>query len=196
MRVNIELRLNPRPRHRTDNLSAATHELVRSRGRGFNARYRDFLAHYHMEPTANNPGKGHENGDGEKSHELFKNAVEQRLLLRGSRDFAAEPEHRQFLKALRQKRNLPRQGKLEEELARMQPLPAHRTQTFREISVVVRSTSVRRDEVVVAGVVPAAAAGGADVAGGVGEAVVDDREDYAVGRQTGGTRESVSSLAS
>lgn len=137
------------PQHRTDNLSAATHELVRSRGRGFNARYRDFLAHYRMEPTVNNPGKGHENGDVEKSHHLFKNAVEQRLLLRGSRDFAAEPEYRQFLKALRQERNLPRQGKLEEELARMQPLPAHRTQTFREISVVVRSTSIVRVSAVV-----------------------------------------------
>ena len=132
------------PEHRTDNLSAATHELVRSRGRGFNARYRDFLAHYGMEPTVNNPGKGHENGDVEKSHDLFKKAVHQRLLLRGGRDFATEAEYREFLRALRQERNQPRQGKLEEELAKMQPLPAHRTQAFREISVVVRRTSIVR----------------------------------------------------
>lgn len=132
------------PNHRTDNLSAATHELVRSRGRGFNKRYRDFLAHYRMKPTANNPGKGHENGDVEKSHDLFKTAIDQRLLLRGSRDFAAEAEYRQFLRALREERNLPRQAKLEEELARMQPLPAHRMPTFREISAVVCSTSIVR----------------------------------------------------
>jgi len=137
------------PTHRTDNLSAATHELVRSRGRGFNKRYRDFLAHYRMEPTVNNPGKGHENGDVEKSHDLFKKALHQKLLLRGSRDFAAEAEYRQFLKALREERNLPRQGKLQEELTKMQPLPAHRTQTFREISVVVRSTSIVRISAVV-----------------------------------------------
>ncbi len=132
------------PKHRTDNLSAATHELIRSRGRGFNKRYRDFLADYRMEPTVNNPGKGHENGDVEKAHDFFKKAVHQKLLLRGSRDFAAEAEYRQFLTALRQERNLPRQGKLQEELAKMQPLPAHRTQTFREISVVVRRTSIVR----------------------------------------------------
>lgn len=137
------------PNHRTDNLSAATHELVRSRGRGFNARYREFLDHYRMKPTANNPGKGHENGDVEKSHDLFKKALDQRLLLRGSRDFAAEAEYRQYLRVLRQERNLVRQGKLQEELAKMQPLPAHRTPTFREISVVVRSTSIVRISAVV-----------------------------------------------
>jgi transposase len=132
------------PEHRTDNLSAATHELVRSRGRGFNARYRDFLTHYGMKPTVNNPGKGHENGDVEKSHDLFKKAVHQRLLLRGGRDFVTEAEYREFLRTLRRERNLPRQGKLEEEIARMGPLPAHRTQAFREISVVVRRTSIVR----------------------------------------------------
>ena len=130
--------------HRTDNLSAATHELVRSRGRGFNARYCEFLDHYRMKPTANNPGKGHENGDIEKAHDLFKRALQQKLLLRGSRDFATESQYRQFLRNLRQERNLERQGKLQDELAKMKPLPAHRTQTFREISVVVRSTSIVR----------------------------------------------------
>ena len=32
--------------HRTDNLSAATHELKNSRGRGYTARYRELLEHY------------------------------------------------------------------------------------------------------------------------------------------------------
>ena len=32
--------------HRTDNLSAATHELQESRGRGFTSRYRELLDHY------------------------------------------------------------------------------------------------------------------------------------------------------
>jgi transposase len=130
--------------HRTDNLSAATHELVQSRGRGFNARYREFLAHYRMEPTVNNPGKGNENGDVEKSHDLFKKAIHQRLLLRGNRDFATEEEYRQFLRDLREERNRPRQDKLKEELPRMKPLAAHRLPTYREISVVARSTSIVR----------------------------------------------------
>jgi len=131
-------------KHRTDNLSAATHELVRSRGRGFNARYREFLAHHRMEPTVNNPGRGHENGDVEKSHDLFKKAVHQRLLLRGNRDFATEEAYRQFLKDLREERNQGRQEKLQEELSKMNPLAVHRLPTYRELSVVVRSTSVVR----------------------------------------------------
>ena len=32
--------------HRTDNLSAATHELRNSRGRGFTERYQELLGHY------------------------------------------------------------------------------------------------------------------------------------------------------
>jgi hypothetical protein len=32
--------------HRSDNLSAATHELIRSRGRGFTSRYTELLGHY------------------------------------------------------------------------------------------------------------------------------------------------------
>ena len=32
--------------HRTDNLSAATHELAESRGRDFTERYRELIDHY------------------------------------------------------------------------------------------------------------------------------------------------------
>jgi hypothetical protein len=49
--------------HRTDNLSAATHELIRTQGRGFTERYLELLSHYGMKPSKNHPGNGHENGD-------------------------------------------------------------------------------------------------------------------------------------
>ena len=39
--------------HRTDNLSAATHELIRTRGRGFTERYLELLCHYGMNPSKN-----------------------------------------------------------------------------------------------------------------------------------------------
>ncbi|MBK7418052.1 MAG: IS21 family transposase [Nitrospira sp.] len=68
--------------HRTDNLSAATHDL-REGGRTFNERYRQVLDHYGVRPDANMPGRGHENGDVEQAHHRFKRAVEQALLLRG-----------------------------------------------------------------------------------------------------------------
>ena len=68
---------------------AATHELAKSRGRGFTERYQELLDHYGMRGSKNTPGRAHENGDVESSHSGLKNVVDQRLRLRGSRDFAS-----------------------------------------------------------------------------------------------------------
>ena len=38
-------------------------------------------------------GEAHENGDIEQRHHRFKNAVEQALMLRGSRDFASRVDY-------------------------------------------------------------------------------------------------------
>jgi transposase len=94
--------------HRTDNLSAATHELAKSRGRGFTERYRELLAHYGTRPSKNSPGRAHENGDVESSHGGLKNAVDQRLRLRGSRDFASVEAYWAFIEALVAERNAGR----------------------------------------------------------------------------------------
>ncbi len=45
---------------RTDNLSAATHELKRSGGRALNARFSGVLEHYGLSSTRISPGKSHE----------------------------------------------------------------------------------------------------------------------------------------
>src|SRR5438874_6861853 len=74
-------------KHRTDNLSAATHDLKDGR-RAFNERYLGAMAHYGVEADRNTPGRAHENGSVEQAHHRFKRAVEQALLLRGTRDFA------------------------------------------------------------------------------------------------------------
>src|SRR5204863_9338007 len=81
--------------HRTDNLSAATHELAEG-GRAFNDRYVGALRHYGVLPDKNTPGRGHENGDVEQSHHRFKRAVEQALLLRATREFDSRASYEQF----------------------------------------------------------------------------------------------------
>ena len=61
---------------RTDNLSAATHDLRNSRGRAMNARYEAVLAHYGVEHTRTNPRSSHENGVVEQGHRRLKNAID------------------------------------------------------------------------------------------------------------------------
>ena len=82
---------------RTDNLSAATHDLKNSSGRAMNARYEAVLTHYGVESTRTNPRSSHENGVVEQGHRRLKNALDQALILRGSRDFESEDEYRQFV---------------------------------------------------------------------------------------------------
>ena len=51
---------------RTDNLSAATHDLRDSGGRAFNESYRAILEHYGLKATRTNPRSSHENGVAEQ----------------------------------------------------------------------------------------------------------------------------------
>lgn len=116
--------------HRTDNLSAATHDLPGG-GREFNERYGGAMAHYGVVPDRNTPGRGHENGDVEQAHHRFKRAVEQALLLRGSRDFERRADYEAFLGQIFEGRNRRRVVKLAEELAAMKELPPMRIEDFR-----------------------------------------------------------------
>lgn len=83
---------------RSDNLSAATHELKKSGGRAFNQRYAAVLEHYGIKPVRIRPGKSNENGVAEKGHDLLKTRIEQALQLRGSRDFATEADYHEFVR--------------------------------------------------------------------------------------------------
>jgi len=127
------------PEHRTDNLSAATHRFGSSRA--FNEGWSRFLAHHGVKPSRNNPGEGHENGSVEKSHHLFKNAVEQHLLLRGSRHFVTLADYETFLGEVTQRRNQGRQTRLAEDLEKFLPLPLQRWQAIRTLSVTVSPAS-------------------------------------------------------
>jgi transposase len=110
------------PFHKTDNSSTATKKAPA--GRAYTGRYAGLLEHYDVVARRNNPGKGNENGSVEKSHDLFKIAVDQALLIRGSREFATLEDYQRFLEALVKERNLERVAKLGEERKLFKPLPA------------------------------------------------------------------------
>jgi hypothetical protein len=73
--------------HRSDSLSAAFRNLEHDAEADLTRRYEDRCAHYGMTPTRNNAGIAHENGSSEGAHGHLKRAIEDALLLRGSRDF-------------------------------------------------------------------------------------------------------------
>lgn len=110
------------PEHRTDNLSAAT--KVDGGGRAFTDRWQEFMDHYGVKPSRNNPGVSNENGSVEKSHDLLRNAINQHLMLRKSRDFSDLASYQKFLNNIIERRNDARKVQVIEELAYLQPLPA------------------------------------------------------------------------
>jgi hypothetical protein len=110
--------------HQTDNSSAVTHQISRrTEGeRAYNLAYLAVLKHYGLTPRTIHLGCPEQNGDIEASNGGFKRAVNQHLLLRGSRDFASLAEYEQFLAQVMTRRNERRQERLREELAVMKPL--------------------------------------------------------------------------
>ena len=108
---------------RSDNSSALTHEIKRSRGRALNDNYAELLEHYGLEATLINSGESHENGVAEQAHYRLKDALDQALMLRGSRDFDSAESYTGFVRKVVERRNRLVQGKLEEERPLLQCLP-------------------------------------------------------------------------
>ena len=123
--------------HRTDHLSAAIRPLDRDGQTQATARYQALMAHYGMVPTTNTAGEAHENGDVEQAHYRFKQAVDQALRVRGSRDFATRAAYAAFLHEVVRRRNLTRQPRLAEERPVLRPLPATPLAPYRELRVPV-----------------------------------------------------------
>src|SRR3972149_2630428 len=82
---------------RSDNLSAATHELRHSGGRVPTERFAAVLAHYGLRSTRIHPGASHENGVVEQAHERLKSVLAQALVVRGSRDFPTLEAYQAFV---------------------------------------------------------------------------------------------------
>jgi hypothetical protein len=111
---------------RSDNLSAATHELRLTGGRTLTRRYRDLLEHYSMHSTRIQPGEAHENGVVEQKHHRTKSLLAQTLLIRGSKDFGSVEEYEDFLRGVVADSNRLREEKLRLEREKLLPLPSSR----------------------------------------------------------------------
>jgi len=136
--------------HQTDNTTAATHNLgidgreKSPQERGFNEEYLQLLAHYGLEARTIHLSSPNENGDIESSNGGLKRAVEQHLLMRGSRDFESLAVYESFLFSIMEKRNARRQQRLAEEMAVMKPLTVAPWPQMREFNVRVGTNGILR----------------------------------------------------
>lgn len=121
--------------HRTDHLSAAVSHLPRQEREEWAARYQALMHHYGMQPTTNNAGIAHENGDVEQSHFRFKEALDQALRVRGTRDFADRAAYERFVQELVRNRNLTRMQRFSREQEVLRPLPLTPLAPCRELRV-------------------------------------------------------------
>ena len=94
-----------------------------------------------MEPTRNNRGLAHENGSIESPHGHLKRAIEDALLLRGSRDFDTLDAYRRLVDEVIGRRNARNRKRLDLERPALQLLPAHRTTDYEETIVSVTLSS-------------------------------------------------------
>ena len=127
--------------HRSDSLSAAFRNLDRDAQADVTRRYEALCAHYGMAPSRNNAGVAHENGAVESAHGHLKRAIEDALLLRGTRDFDDLAAYRRFVDEVVGRRNARLGPRIDAERARLQDLPDRRTADYEETIVTVTSSS-------------------------------------------------------
>jgi len=129
-------------KHRTDRLSSAVHKV--SNPEEFTQRYKGLLSHYRIKGEKIQAGKANENGDIEQRHYRFKKALEQALLLRGSRNFASRTAYSEFLRGLFTRLNSGRKERFQEELRVLRRLPERRLNDFKQKRVKVGPGSAIR----------------------------------------------------
>lgn len=102
------------------------------------------LDHYQIDGRKTNPASPNENGDIEQRHHRFKKAVDQALILRGSRDFKRREEYEAFLQKLMEQLNQGRQLRFQEEQAVLRPLPLRKLDACTRLEVRVGPSSTIR----------------------------------------------------
>ncbi len=127
------------PKHRTDNLTAAV--KCSGNSREFQKKYVALLEHYGMKGEKINPNSPNENGDSEQSHFRFKDAVDQALMLRGSRNFESREKYESFIETIFTELNSNRKKRFQEELEHLKPLPQKKQDSYDVIYVAVRRGS-------------------------------------------------------
>jgi transposase InsO family protein len=128
--------------HQTDRLSAAVCKTVNPEE--FTMRYSGLLRHYGIKGRKIQTGKPNENGDVEQLHYRFKKAVDQSLLLRGSRNFSTREEYEQFLRNLFKQLNAGRRKRFEEEQGVLRRLPRYRLNAYKRLKLRVGPSSTIR----------------------------------------------------
>lgn len=122
--------------HRTDNLGAAVINMGADKGE-MTKRYKGLLDHYGVERSKIQPGKPNENGDVERSNGILKKAVDQRLMIRGHRDFDTIEEYEAFLRKLMKELNAGRSDRLKEEIPKLKVLAAKRLEAYTPFNLTV-----------------------------------------------------------
>ena len=126
--------------HRSDSLSAAFRNLDSDAREDLTRRYDALCLHYGMEPTRNNRGVAHENGSIEGPHGHLKKAVEDALLMRGTRDFDDLTGYRLFIDEIVSRKNAHHAKRIAAERTVLQQLPGQRTCDHEETIVTVTSS--------------------------------------------------------
>jgi hypothetical protein len=126
--------------HRTDRMTAAVNNLTEQAE--FQKNYESLLRHYGLEGRKIQTGQPNENGDIEQRHYRLQRALEQALMLRGSRDFSDVDEYRSFLVRLFAQLNGGRRARLAEEVELLRPLPDRRLESAKRVRVRVNSGSL------------------------------------------------------
>jgi len=129
--------------HLTDRLSTAVNKSRNPEK--FTSRYGALLRYYELKGRRTNPASPNENGDIELRNRRFKEAVDQSLMLRGSRDFESREEYAIFLRELLNQLNSGRRKRFEEELKKLGRLPMKRLEACNRLeNVKVRGSSTIR----------------------------------------------------
>jgi hypothetical protein len=121
-------------------MSAAVNNL--SDRKEFTKRYQALMEHYGLTMEKINPREAHENGDAEQSHHRFKQAVDQALQLRGSREFADRAAYERLLREVLEQSNSGRDKLLAEERAVLRSLPPGRLESYKRARVRVCPGSI------------------------------------------------------
>lgn len=125
--------------HQTDRLTAAVNKP--DNPEEFTQRYQGLLKHYALEGRRTQAASPHENGDIEQRHHRFKRALDQSLMLRGSRDFSSRQEYTHYIRKLFEQLNLGRKQRFSEEIEVLRRLPEKKLETCKRIQVKVGPSS-------------------------------------------------------
>lgn len=129
-------------RVRSDSLSAAVNNL--SSDKQFARQYQALLDHYGVKGHRINVRKPQENGDVESAHGHLKTWLDQKLRLRGHRDFESVEAYRDFFRQVVTRKNTSRAIEFQREFAALKPLPAQRLASTTCAPVRVKSDCVLR----------------------------------------------------